>query len=229
MSDMQTFMSPRGRPVSMALRPDTNDFNTTYSCLNEDEYGFKDLHLDGWALDVGAYTGGATVALLVDNPDLRVVAMEPVPENVALIHRNLAANDLTERAVVLETAAGDGGEQHIRYGYSGSELACHHAWVGNMSLITDPGPETPHILRKMQSVTLASLLKDYPFSFVKIDCEGCEWDFLRKAQRLSVIRGEWHPTRGHTQADFAALLAKTHNVTFSGPLEGPGGFEAVAK
>lgn len=222
---VQPFRTPRGRTVNMAVRPDTNDWNTLSSCLTEDEYGLRDLHLEGWALDIGAYTGGVTVALVADNPSLHVVAVEPVPENVALLRHNLELNELTERVVVLEAAAGDGSEVNIRYGYSGSELACHHAWVGNTSLIEEPGPENPHTLRTMRSVTIASL--GYEFSFVKIDCEGCEWNVDLSA--VPHVRGEWHNVRGHTQEEFATLLGHTHNVTFDGPLEGPGGFAAVLR
>ena len=219
---IETFRTPRGTSVQMEVRPDTNDWNTLASCLNEDEYGLRELYLTGTALDVGAYTGGVTVALLVDNPALRVVAVEPVPDNVELLLRNLALNGLLARCEVIEGAAGDGSEVNIRYGYSGSELACHHAWVGNMSLLEEPGPENPHTLRKVRSQRLASLGS---FDFVKIDCEGCEWDVDLSA--IPHIRGEWHPVRGHSRPEFLERLIDTHEVTFTGPEAGPGGFTAV--
>ena len=147
----ERFTTPRNQPVTMWVRADTNDWNTLYSCLTGDEYGLRDLHLSGWALDVGAYTGGVTVALAMDNPELQVVAVEPVPGNVELLRLNLEANGLTDRVTVVEGAAGDGSKVNIRYGYSGSELATHHAFVGNMSLLEEPGPENPHTLREMTS------------------------------------------------------------------------------
>jgi len=215
------FSTPRGRPVTMWVRDGTNDWNTLASCLTEDEYGLHDLHLTGHALDIGAYTGGVSVALAVDNPELLVTAIEPVPGNVELLLRNLEANDLSERVTVYQAAAGDGSEVNVRYGYSGSELACHHAFVGNMSLLEEPGPDNPHTLVKLRSMRVPP----GPFSFVKIDCEGCEWDVDLSA--MPHIRGEWHPVRGHTQADFLERLIGTHEVAFSGPEAGPGGFVAV--
>ncbi len=220
---LERFTTPRGRPVTMWVREGTNDHNTLVSCLTEDEYGLRDLHLEGWALDVGAYLGGVAVALLMDNPDLQVVAVEPVPGNVELLRRNIEVNELTARCEVIAGAAGNGSEVNIRYGYSGSELACHHAFVGNMSLLAEPGPETPHTLVKMRTQTIPSLGE---FVFAKVDCEGCEWDLDLSA--IPLVRGEWHPTRGHTQADVLALLPD-HKVTFSGPEDGPGGFEAVLR
>lgn len=217
----QAFTTPRGRHVLMWIRAETNDFNTLSSCLTEDEYGLKDLHLEGWALDIGAYTGGVTVALAMDNPELQVVAVEPVPGNVELLRLNLEANGLTERVTVIEGAAGDGSEVNIRYGYSGSELATHHAFVGNMSLLEEPGPETPHTVKRMTSKAKFG----HDFSFAKVDCEGCEWDLNLSA--IPLIHGEWHPVRGHTQEQFIERLIGTHEVTFSGPVAGPGGFVAV--
>ena len=218
----ERFTTPRGQPVSMWVRADTNDWNTLASCLNEDEYGLRPLHLEGKALDIGAYTGGVTVALAVDNPDLQVVAIEPVPDNVVLLRRNLEANDLLERVTVVDGAAGDGSEVNVRYGYSGSELACHHAFVGNLSMLHEPGPENPHTVRRVRTQTLEGL---GDFAFVKIDCEGCEWDI--DLSSVPHIRGEWHPVRGHTRPEFLERLMDTHEVVFSGPEAGPGGFVAV--
>ena len=220
---IQTFTTPRGTSVQMEVRPDTNDHNTLNSCLTEDEYGLRDLYLEGWALDIGAHSGGVTVALTADNPDLRVVAIEPVPDNVVLLRLNLERNGLLERVTIIDGAAGDGSEVNIRYGYSGSELACHHAWIGNLSLLSEPGPENPHTLRQLTSVIPATLRPD--FVFAKIDCEGCEWDV--DLSDVPHVRGEWHPVRGHTRADLLGRLEGTHEVTFTGPEAGPGGFVAV--
>jgi len=215
-----TFTTPRGSSVRMTYRTDTNDWNTLASCLTEDEYGLRDLHLTGRALDIGAYLGGVTVALTVDNPDLSVVAIEPVPGNAELLRRNVEF--LGHRVLVVEGAAGDGNDVNIRYGYSGSELACHHAFVGNMSLLSEPGPDTPHTVQRMRSRKIGT-----GWDFAKVDCEGCEWDV--DLAPIPLIHGEWHPIRGYTQADFLRRLEATHDVTFSGPVEGPGGFVAVRR
>ena len=216
------FRTPRGQMVEMEIRPDTSDYNTVNSCLNEDEYGLRNLHLTGSALDIGAHIGGVTVALAADNPELQVVAVEPVPDNVVLLRRNLEANGLSGQVTVMDAAAGDGSEVNIRYGYSGSELACHHAWIGNLTMLYEPGPENPHTVRRVRTKTLQGL---GDFAFVKIDCEGCEWDI--DLSSVPHIRGEWHPVRGHTRPEFLERLMDTHEVTFSGPEAGPGGFVAV--
>lgn len=217
-----TFRSPRGRQVTLAYREDTNDYNTLRSCLDEDEYRLRDLHLDGTALDVGAHIGGASVALLVDNPELRLVAVEAVPPNVELLRDNLASNGVADRATVLHAAAGRGKTATIRWGFAGNESADHHAFIGNSLL---PGPAS-HLSERVPVVTLARLASKFgPFGFAKVDCEGCEFPFLygKALAQVTRIRGEVHadPT-----PLMKALLA-THDTTFPNTI--PGAFEAVRR
>lgn len=229
-----TYRTPRGQPVSMWRRAGTNDANTLNSCLDQDEYGLRDLHLDGWALDIGAYLGGVTVALGVDNPGLRVIAVEPVPSNVELLTLNVVANGLADRVTVIDGAVAAPGDKRVTvfYGYRGTESLEHHAFVGNSTLAYDTGGEAEHDSRDLSPHSLSDLLLmcDGPVSLVKIDAEGAEFAFLSDpaTSTLPLIIGEWHNVRGHTQADVVALLPD-HDVTFSGPLDGPGGFTAVLR
>ena len=166
-----TFRTPRGRNVTMAYREDTNDYNTLRSCLDEDEYRLRDLHLEGTALDVGAHIGGATIALAVDNPDLRIVSVEAVPPNVDLLRENVERNGLTDRVTVIHAAAGKGKTTTIRWAFAGNESADHHAFIGNSLL---PSGAT-HRSEKVFVRTLASLVREFgPFSFAKVDAEGAE-------------------------------------------------------
>src|SRR5256885_2059950 len=84
-----TWTTPRGNGLSITYREGTSDWNTISSCLTHDEYGLRDLHVSGLALDIGAHVGAVTLALLADNADLRVIALEPVPDNVDLLKRNV--------------------------------------------------------------------------------------------------------------------------------------------
>ena len=217
----ERFTTPRGQPVTMWVREGTNDWNTLSSCLDMDEYGLRDLHLDGWAIDVGAYLGGVAVALAMDNPELHVLAVEPVPSNVELLQRNVEANELTDRIRVIDGAVAAPGTPTVSifYGYRGTESLEHHAFVGNSTLAYDTGGETEHDERELVPWSLSELLAmcDGPVSFVKIDTEGAEFAFLSDPAVAKVPRiyGEWHNVRGHTQADVTALLPD-HKVTFSG-------------
>jgi FkbM family methyltransferase len=227
--------TPNGRRLTFLYRTDTNDHNTLWSSLNEDEYHLRGEHYTGTALDVGGYLGSVGIALAADNPDLRVVIVEPVPPNADLIELNIAENRLWNRIELIRGAVGKGGESvDVWYGYRGSEAAEHHAFVGNSTLAYDDSATWAHDTTTYTAIGLADFIERYgPLSFLKVDAEGAEWAFLDTSrsvlEHVAVIAGEWHPVRGHTMGDLLSLLEETHVVTFDGPQAGPGGFRAVRR
>lgn len=221
------FQTPNGRPAVFRYREDTNDWNTLWACLNEDEYGLRGLSGVRSAVDVGGYLGGVGIGLALDHPDARVLIIEPVPDNVDLIDWAIDANHVRGRVEVLAGAVGDGSEIEVWYGYRGNEAAEHHAFVGNSTLAYDTGGPLEHDTVRYVSLTIRDVVDRMDPDLLKIDTEGAEWAFLaRDAALLPRIVGEWHPVRRHTRSEFADLLAASHHVTFTGPEAGPGGFEA---
>lgn len=230
------FTTPRGNTAHMRYRLETNDWNTCWASLNEDEYHLRELPLlSGLAVDIGAYVGSVSIGLALDNPDLRVVCVEPVPENVELIAQNVAENGLSDRVTILRAgaAAPDVAASTVRWRYRGSVTADHHAFVGNLSLIEGTGAVgVAFEEEQVACVSLSSLTAEYgPIRLLKIDCEGCEWSALKDpaVADIPLCLGEWHPTAGKTVADLMALLDATHVLSFSGPQEGPQEFTAVRR
>ena len=225
------FQTPNRHPAEFRYREDTNDWNTLWACLVEDEYGLQQLGGARTLVDVGGYLGAVGIGFALDNPEARVLIIEPVPDNVELIRWAIEANHLGDRVEVLQGAVGDGTDIEVTYGYRGTPAIEHHAWVGNSTLAYDsPGGSLEHDTVRYRSMTVADVVDRLAPDVLKIDTEGAEWAFLGKdAALLPRIIGEWHPVRKHTQAEFAALLAATNDVTFTGPEAGPGGFVAVAR
>lgn len=227
--------TPAGNPVQMTYRRDTTDWNTVSACLanpygdNGDEYHLP-RGLSGWALDLGAHIGSVTVGLLIDNPDIRVLAIEAVPENVDLIRTNLDLNGLADRAIVWHAAGwSKSGPMTVEYDYSGDDTALNHRFIGSVSPWL---ADAPRRYAPVEGVTLADALKvtdGAGFAWVKTDCEGCEHPFFRGAglKKVGIIEGEWHRRDGSPE-DFAERLGKTHIVTWA---EGIGGgpFKAVPR
>jgi len=231
-----TVHTPRGRPAKMAVRERTSDLATVGATFAGvagsglvDEYGLRDTYVTGWALDVGAHIGAVTLALLLDNPDCRVVAVEALPDNVAVLHENLALNGVEDRCVVVTAAAWKGrGIIDVEWGYEGSEIAETNRYIGSVSAWLDAPAAKRSVT--VPRTTLRELLRhtDGRFAFVKIDCEGCEFPFLRGPSLKAVdrITGEWHQRDGDP-ADLATTLrAAGFDVQWS---EGIGGgpFRAV--
>jgi len=128
--------------------------------------------------DVGANTGFFTVigARLVGSKG-RVYAFEPVPENVAVVRRNLQFNGF-EYAEVIPKAVSFSSEQ-------GSLILTRHP--GGATLITDNPPPDAIGTVAIEMVALDDLVfnqKLPPPNFVKIDVEGAELDVLQGMERI---------------------------------------------
>lgn len=226
-----SFRTPNGRTAQMTIREGTNDWNTLNACMTEDEYHLAGLELSGWAFDIGGYLGGVGIGLALDHKDLRVIIVEPVPDNARLIRENVARNLLDDRVTIIENAVGgpDTGSVAVWFNYRGTETLEHHAFVGNSSIAYDHGGEPEHDeVIYDQPETISSLISgrmDVPPDLIKIDCEGGEWEILtdRAVWGCPLIIGEAHSVRGHKGRDIIDLLSATHDVTIQGVPEDPKG------
>lgn len=237
------FPTRHGSTAIMGFRPSTMDYDVCMSAIVEDEYKLANWHnLEGWALDVGAHIGAVTIALAKDNPSLRVIAVEIVPENVSLIRDNVERNDLDGRVVVVERAAGAPGEisrvcymRHRSHPQATAAYVNKHRYIGNSfwsRASADDGTFDSEAVT-VPSISLSELMAENhigEFAFMKIDAEGAEWAFLRDpaVSKVRYIIGEFHwdyagqgdLAEGTTpyeraktpQAELERLLGPTHNV-----------------
>ena len=211
----KTVQSPRGVSVEMHARDDTSDLATIgstwrlWDVLN-DEYGLADIHSDGVMLDVGAHIGSVCIAFLVDNPNARAIAIEPLPENVEMIRKNAESAGVADRLTILNAAI---GSSVIHYGFD------DHRYIGNI------GGSSANTAITAATVALA---EQGPIDIIKVDCEGCEWSLLADPAIANVrlIVGEWH---GAPVSRLRKALTKTHKVTIVTDDGGFGTFRAVRK
>jgi len=215
---VQVFASPGGHQYVMDCRDDTTDSMVAGAvAYPSDEYDLP-RGLRGWAMDVGAHIGSVTVPLLMDNPELRVIAIEALPENIGQLVKNLELNGLSGRYIAVHAAAADSAaEQRIGYSLNfppdDSDFNRLNRFIGSMSA-PDGVPEV-----RVKGVTLrgAMLLRgpeqDEPVQWLKIDCEGCEYAFLRSdwLTLVDVIVGEVHLGAQRLRD----ILSLTHEVVVS--------------
>lgn len=219
--------SPKGRPLTFDVRVDTNDAALVHGILGEDEYGLAGLPaITGWILDIGAHIGIVTLALAVDNPGARVVAVEAIPDNADLLARNVERNGLTDRVAVISAGAGAPGEATVPVtygwdhvdgqpdGYVRDGRFIGNIFAANASTITEDRP----------GISLSDILERFGIdrvALLKIDCEGCEYAFLRDpaVDRIDQIIGEWHGgpygvsyTERSQMGEVHRLLDATHVV-----------------
>jgi FkbM family methyltransferase len=239
----ETVHSPHGRPMMMAYRRETNDLSaigatSTLWGFCGNEYLLRDLHdLKGWAIDVGAHVGSVAMALAVDYPDtLRVLAVEALAENCEVMRQSIALNGV-ENVTVICAAAGDKVAKRVPIAYGWSQAASlDDAYVQNSRFIGGMLSDPSGTFAYPPGVTLTSLLDKYKIErvrFLKIDCEGCEWAFLRSPDigRVDEIIGEYH--FGGKMEGIHELLDATHNVVFlsaEDPVDSPVGlFRAIVR
>lgn len=216
--------TPKGNEAVYSTRDGTSDAALVGGIIGEDEYDLADLpELRGWAIDIGAHIGTVAVALALDNPDLRVIAVEALPENVETLRENVALNGLQDRIVVVEKAAGTIGEATtvIAYGWSKAinqpDGYMHdNRYIGGMVGPNDTSTSVEcQIITLGECISIAQAAEPHPtISLLKIDCEGCEWFFLRSPEvwRPERIWGEFHIGKHGTAARLRELLEPTHDV-----------------
>ena len=226
--------TPRGRAIFFKIRLDTNDGALAYAIVTGDEYALGGLPpMSGLAIDIGAHIGSVAIPLAIDHPDLRVIAVEPVPENAVVLRTNIEFNGLTDRVTVVEAAASAPGRRREKllweYRSAGNEPPDYVRDSRYIANIYDAAHSDADA-HQVEAVSLDKLMAgEERLRLLKIDCEGCEWQVLTspRVPDIDYIVGEWH--NGPRFAGISELLERTHDVTILRGNEDIGLFRAVRR
>lgn len=228
-----------GNTAVFEVRDDTSDSALVHGIIGGREYDLP-TGLSGWAIDIGAHIGIVTVALALDNSDLRIVAVEALADNCRQLQRNIELNGVSDRVTILHDAAGseeewrDGRTVPIAYGWSNAinqpdAYMADNRYIGGMV-----GPNDSSQVETCNVIGLASCLKRpwgdiEEVALLKIDCEGCEWFFLTSPELVKVQRiiGEMHIGK-HGDAKRLRKLLVDFDVTMDDSLV-VATFEAVRR
>lgn len=214
----RTFRTPGGKQAVIRCRlPGTNDAMVAEAVIEQDEYRMQaGGPLTGVAVDVGAHIGTWTVLALLDNPELRVIAVEPIGANADLLEANLELNGLTDRAEVRRAAlAGpkDGPTVAIGYDWKADspdteDMASMHRFIGNQLM---PDSVQPGATVMAPAVRLGELAE--AIDCLKIDAEGAEMALVgTDLSKVRIIVGEYHRKHG----PLLKAMKRTHSVDFTG-------------
>jgi FkbM family methyltransferase len=229
---MQQFITPNGNALRLVTRGDTNDAAMANAILSEDEYQLKGRRLSGWALDIGAHIGTVGIALAMDNPELSVVCVEPVPENAAMIRDSVAANRLVDRVWVEEAAFGKGNTVKVQYAYTAADNPdkgyIHQSrFIGGVFRSKEHPEGTTDVVRTTTIGKLAVKFGTSAFALLKIDCEGCEVHaFADGVDLIDEIIGEFHD---NLLPQLRTLIEPTHDIEVIEDRGGIGLFRAVRR
>lgn len=191
------------------VRPYSSDAAFVQSITREREYFPYFSILPGdTVVDVGANIGSFSVWVAHQEPTVRVIAYEPMPENFALFEKNIAVNHLQNLTAVRAAVAAESGTLTL---YPGKGT-----WYGSASLApidaveSDRGEPVP-------SVSLAALFAKHGIErcdFLKMDCEGAEYSILAAVpnelwRRMNHIALEFHEfDTVHHREQLIALLTE---------------------
>jgi FkbM family methyltransferase len=134
-------------------------------------------------IDIGANIGDTPIYFAVRGAS-KVIALEPYPKNYELAKKNIEANGLSDRVVIL---------------LAGCASECGFITIDpNESGIFSPLIKSKHGIR-VPLLTLENILNENSISecVLKIDCEGCEYEIILSApdcvlKHFSVIHIEYH-------------------------------------
>lgn len=204
--------------VKAFYRPGTNDRDVLQACIPNDEYFFSKLCVaptpekGRWAIDVGAHIGGASLALIARG--YKVTAVEPVPENAAILRMNIMLNgcEVWCRVIEFPAGAGDGKPVMVEWGQQlqgATEGTKAHGFIG-VTREQDGTTFERHTeqCKVMATIGLRALLSPNSQAglqrcdLLKLDCEGAELPLLASAKpeelrHVEIIVGEIHGAMTH--------------------------------
>lgn len=141
-------------------------------------------------VDVGANVGYFSLWFLSRYPEARVIAVEPMPNNFALLSRHAAMNPQRRFDLLNCALAAHDGTVTMHFDR-------HDAFTTGASAVSHGGGEDP---LEVRTLTLASVLErcDCPsIDFLKLDCEGSEYEVLygcgdRILEKIGCLSMETH-------------------------------------
>jgi len=178
-------------------KEDTSGKGCIEEIVRDDEYKlYKYTNNNGYFIDIGGNHGLVTCILAKLNPNAKIIIMEPIPELVNRIKKNVELNNLTN-VTILNKALGDGNniKLYISNKYSGATSTI----VNDTKAFSDKYSGYTNI--EIESISFDTLLKDYVpdgnvVELLKIDCEGGEYylydSVIFKKKIIKNITGEFH-------------------------------------
>ena len=199
-----------------------NDAHTLIDeVLVNDVYGYEALAPKPHILDVGASNGLFCFSVLKRFPGARVTAVEPLPENISLLRRNLSAFS-DGRVSIVEGAVTPGRAPSTnltvpvdvaRWGGLGASIVPRARFASR---------ETGEI--EVGAHSLSDLISG-PVDLLKMDIEGAEYDVLMEnrdaLEQVAQIAAELHMDVGHTSERLAELVGMLTEAGFALSFSGP--------
>lgn len=197
---------------SITLRAGTTDRGTFNEIWLRDMYQPSEFHIrDGMQIvDIGAHIGLFAIWASQKNPSGQIVAIEPSKENFELLQRNIRQCGV--KNINVHNAAVSDRPGTLRLYLSNRDPDCHNIFV-------DESGE----YEEVKAVTIEEIMRDAQLSeinYIKIDCEGAEYDILLNANstmlaKMELVALEVHQKRPDHDPKKLEQLFTRHGFTVS--------------
>lgn len=148
---------------------------------------------DGWnILDLGAHKGVFTVKAALAGEAVRIISVEPSPDNLGYLYKNVAANCADQATVIAAAVSARSGRALLQL----SDSASHQ-------IVASAIPSANVI--EVDTITLDALLAmlPAPVDLVKMDIEGAEYDVI--AASVTSLSARRIVVKCHRVGDRSAL------------------------
>ena len=160
-------------------------------------------------VDIGANIGTFTLWAASHAPNLRIIAVEPSPDNLRYLRMNLSESKVSGVTVVPACCGAANGEIALRSRGSG---ACNTIYSKD-----NYGSEFK-LIAQCQMLTLDQIFADHAIescNLLKLDCEGAEYEILQSAStdtlfRIQNVAMEYHVGMNEFAPEALASLLEQH-------------------
>ncbi len=202
MAQKTTFVLTTPAGAVFHVRPDSEDCETVFSYWTPGKVGYD---VEGFGIsdgdtvmDIGAHIGVVSIHMATAAKNVKVYALEPFPENYALLRQNIRENNLVGTILPYELAVSHAtGKREL---FTCTDRADGHTFYPHKDFRF--GRPTA-----VDSTSLTEFLSREAIEevdFLKMDAEGAEYDvflegdisFLDKVSRIAAECHPCHPKYG---------------------------------
>ena len=185
-----------GHKLALFAPKDDIGLKTVISEQKKDEYRLRQWNLkpEDLFVDVGSNLGVVSILAALQYPDIRILSIEASPPTWFYQQLNLLCNipsHQTVKSICVGLGKTDGTTKMM---YRPSSTTSTRNWNPNSEYNPSEDIEFDIHISSLDTV-LAETSNQYPITMMKLDCEGCEYEFLPSLSGQTKIKdmvGEIH-------------------------------------
>lgn len=160
-------------------------------------------------IDIGAHVGMISILYAKLHPLITIYAYEPIPDNFALLLKNLELNNIKNVKTFNMAVTGDGRpiQMALHYDNTGAATQCYFNIKSGDKIFSKIPSQTLDNIFNEHNIKLCKLLK--------IDCEGSEYEILFNTSKIKFIQnliGEFHTNNYLINKGYSSLLLENYLI-----------------